>query len=389
MIKRKGFIIITIAFPALALLAMGVYQIISQFEKPQLEEVKIGYIDESGIFTDYTHQGNITLLSFETKDDAKTELINKNISEYFVIPKDYIISGLIDRYTLQRQLEAPESNIIAIKYFLISNLLKSENEAVIDRVKAPLSLISTRLTETGDVASDQGGFQTFIIPYLFSILLIISIFFSSGYLLQGLGEEKENRIMEILLSSVSAKQLITGKILGLGAAGLVQILVWLASASLLVNLASSTIGGFISNIHIPTNLLIIGISYFILGYFLFSIISASVGAISPTVREGQQLSTIFTIVAIIPLYFMPIFMNSPNSPIPLIFTLFPLTAPVTVMAMLGLSDIALWQLICSIVLMIVSIAGGLWLTAKIFHTYLLMYGKRPTIREVLRNLKSA
>jgi len=388
MLKRTGFIIMTLAIPVLALLAIGVYQIFSRVEKPPEQEVKIGYVDESEGFNNYTQQGNITLIIYETREMAKTALINNDIVEYFVIPSDYVKTGIVDRYTLQKQIEVPAENANAIKNFLLSNLLNGESTSIIERVKAPLNIVSTRLTETGTVAPEQGGFQTFIIPYLFSILLIMSIFFSSGYLLQGLGEEKENRIMEILLSSVSTRQLLTGKVLGLGAAGLIQILVWLVSASLLLNIASAAIGGFISTIHIPSDFLILGIIYFVLGYLLFAIISAGVGAVSPTAREGQQLSTIFTLVAIIPFYFMPVLITTPNNLASVILTLFPLTAPVTVMVRMGLADIAIWELVVSIILLIVSIIGGLWLAAKIFRTYLLMYGKRPNLQQIMHNLRS-
>jgi len=388
MLKRTGFIIMTLAIPVLALLAIGVYQIFSRVEKPPEQEVKIGYVDESEGFNNYTQQGNITLIIYETREMAKTALINNDIVEYFVIPSDYVKTGIVDRYTLQKQIEVPAENANAIKNFLLSNLLNGESTSIIERVKAPLNIVSTRLTETGTVAPEQGGFQTFIIPYLFSILLIMSIFFSSCYLLQGLGEEKENRIMEILLSSVSTRQLLTGKVLGLGAAGLIQILVWLVSASLLLNIASAAIGGFISTIHIPSDFLILGIIYFVLGYLLFAIISAGVGAVSPTAREGQQLSTIFTLVAIIPFYFMPVLITTPNNLASVILTLFPLTAPVTVMVRMGLADIAIWELVVSIILLIVSIIGGLWLAAKIFRTYLLMYGKRPNLQQIMHNLRS-
>lgn len=388
MIKRTGFIIMTLALPVLALLAIGVYQIVSKIEKPVVEQVKIGYVDNIGSFTQFTAQQNISLIRYGSTAEAVQALNKKSISEYFVIPADYVATGVIDRFTPERQLEAPAATATAIRGFLLGNLLQGKaGSEIIQRVETPLNLVTTRITETGAPASQQGGYESFIIPYLFSILLVISIFASSGYLLQGLGEEKENRIMEILLSSVSTTQLLTGKVLGLGAAGLVQVIVWLGSAVLMLNLASSTIGGFISTIHIPSNFIVLGIVYFILGYLMFAVISAGVGAVSPTAREGQQLSAIFTVAAIIPFYFMPLLINTPDNPVSTVLTLFPITAPVTVMARLGLSDIAPWELAASIILLIGFIIGGLWFSAKIFRTYLLMYGKRPGLKEIAKSLR--
>ena len=260
--------------------------------------------------------------------------------------------------------------------------------ATVDRVEAPLNLVTTRLTETGAVAPEQGGFGNLIIPVVFSLLLSLSIIFSSSYLLQGLGEEKENRLIEILLSSVSARQLLTGKVLGIGAAGLAQVGVWVISTPLLLSLASSTFGGFISTIRLPAAFLVLAIVYFILGYLLFAVLSAGIGAISSNSREGQQLIAIFTLPVFIPLWFMSLLMLLPNNPIWVILTIFPITAPVEVMIRFGVSEIPAWQLVASIAAMVLSIIGILLLTIKVFRTHLLMYGKRVRFREIIRSLRS-
>ena len=214
-IKRKGFVIMTLAFPLIALLAIGIYQIVQGIDTPPApdEEVTIGYVDEVGVFDDYTSQPDAILIPYLTQEEATSALLAEDISEYFIIPSDYVSTGVVTRYTLERELEPPEETQWAMKSFLLSNLLKGQTSPEIaERVKAPLGLYSIRLDETGDVATEQGGFGAFIIPLLFGVLLIMAIFSSSGYLLQGLGEEKENRIMEILLSSVSTRQLLTGKV---------------------------------------------------------------------------------------------------------------------------------------------------------------------------------
>jgi len=389
-IKRKGFIIMTLIVPLLALLAIGVFQLISGIAKPTVEITTIGYVDESGGFQQYTSQGNITLVCFDTSDDATKALVKGDIKEYFVIPSDYVSIGVISRYTLEKQLDAPGDITAAIKNFLLSNLLGGKiPPETIDRVEAPLNLVTTRLTETGAVAPEQGGLGNLIIPGVFSLLLALSIIFSSTYLLQGLGEEKESRLIEVLLSSVSARQLLIGKVLGLGVAGLVQVVVWVVSAPLLLNLASSSIGGFISTIQLPANFLVLAVVYFILGYLFFAVLSAGIGAISSNSREGQQLIGIFTIPLLIPLWFGSLLIAFPNNPIWVVLTIFPLTAPVEVIIRLGVSDIPAWELAASIAVLALSIIGGLLLTAKVFRTYLLMYGKRPNLGEIVRSLRSA
>jgi ABC-type Na+ efflux pump, permease component len=389
-IKRRGFIIMTVIVPLVALLAIGVSQLVSGIAKPPVaEEVTVGYVDKSGGFDQYTSHGKITLIRFDTPDDATEALVEGDIKEYFVIPPDYISTGVVSRYTLEKQLEAPDDVAAAIRNFLLNNLLAGEVPApTVDRVEAPLNLVTIRLTPTGAIAPEQGGLGNLIIPGVFSLLLVLSIIFSSGYLLQGLSEEKENRLIEILLSSVSARQLLTGKVLGIGAAGLVQVGVWVVSAPILLRLASSTFGGFISTIQLPANFLVLAVVYFILGYLLYAVFSVGIGAISSNSREGQQLIGIFTLPLLIPLWFMSLLIAFPNNLISAVFTIFPLTAPAAVIIRLGVSDIPAWQLATSIAVLVLSIIGVLSLTIKVFRTYLLMYGRRPKLGEIIRSLRS-
>jgi len=389
MIKRKGFIILTLIVPVLALIGIGVFQLVSTDEPPLVETVTIGYLDEAGGFDQYTTQGYIELVRFDTPGDATAALINGDVSEYFVIPSDYLSTGVINRYTIKRQLETPPAIATGIKNFLTSNMLAGKvPPETVYRIEYPLDLVTTRLTETGEVATEQGGYGNVIIPAIFGLLLALSLQAASLYMVEGLGDEKESRLIEVLLSSVSPRQLLTGKVLGLGAAGLVQVVVWLASLPLLLNLASSTIGGFFGTIQLPANFLVLGIVYFILGYLLFAALSAGVGAISSSARDGQPLVMIYAMLVFVPLWFASLLFIFPDSPIWTVLTIFPLTAPIAVMLRLGVAGIAAWELAVSLAVMVLSIIGALLLSVKAFRVYLLMYGKRPGFGEVIRSLRS-
>ena len=390
MIKKKWFIILTLIIPVLVLVVIGVGQLISGSAKPpEAETTTIGYVDEIGGFDQYTTQWNIELVRYDTQDDATTALINRDVDEYLVISSTYTETGVINRYTLEKQLETPPATAAAIKRFLTSNMLSGKvPEDTITLVETPLSLTVIRLTETGDVATEQGGFGNVIIPGVFSFLLAFSLLFSSNYMVQGLGDEKESRLIEVLLSSVSSRQLLIGKVLGLGAAGLIQVVVWLASAPLLLNLASSSFGGFLSTIQIPPNFILLGVVYFILGYFLYASLSMGVGAISPNAREGQQLSMIYTLLTFVPIWFSSLLFIFPDSPVWKVLTIFPVTAPITTMLRLGVSDVAAWELVVSIAVLVFSIFGIMFLAIRAFRIYLLMYGKRPAWGEIIRNLRS-
>ena len=388
-VKRTGFIVLTLAPPLLALLGMGIFNIVSGITKPQTELNQIGYVDEVGDFDRFTTQGDLTLIRFDTAEAATQALIAKEIKEYLVIPPDFISTGIISRYTTQREITPPAATTTAIKKFISSNLLAGKVPATtVTRVEEPLNFITTTLTETGAVAPEQGGFANLVIPIIFGALLAASLSFSSIYLLQGLGAEKENRLMEILLSSVSTRQLITGKVLGIGTAGLVQVAVWVAATPLLLNLASSSIGGFISTVHMPAGLLALAVVYFILGYLVFAVLSVGAAAVSSSVREAQSLASIFTLWAIAPFWLLSLIMAFPNSPAWVVLSIFPFSAPVMVILRLGVTGVPAWQLATSIAVLVSCIIGGLVLSSKLLRTYMLMYGKRPGIGEIIRSLKS-
>lgn len=388
-IKRAGFIIMTLALPVLALLAIGVTQLISGIVKPSgpAQITNIGYVDQTGGFSQFNSQGTVELKPYNTPDTALRALVQKDVKEYFVIPADYATNGMVTIYTLEKQLTAPQEVQTAIKNFLSSNLMVNKIPgATINVIESPLYLNTVRVTDTGEVAKDQGGLSNLIIPLIFGVLLAMSLSFSSSYLLQGLGEEKENRLMEILLSSVSTRQLVTGKVLGIGVAGLIQVVIWVISLPLLLHLASASIGGFISTIHIQANFLAAGIVYFILGYLLFAVLALCIASISPTAREGQGMAAIFTMFSVAPFWFLSLLMLFPNSSVWIVFSIFPFSAPVLVMLRLGLYGIPVWQLAASMAVMVLSIIAGLLLAAKLLRIYLLMYGKRPTIPEIVRSI---
>ncbi len=389
MLHRTGFIIMTLIVPLIFILAIVIYQIVSGAIQPSGEITSIGYVDNIGGFEQYTSQGNINLVRFNSVEEANKSLVAKDVKEYFVLDQSYMSTSLISLYTLEKQLIPPPEEVDAVKNFLTSNLLSGKvPQPTIDIIEASLNVVAVRLTETGAIAPEQGGVGNVLVPAIFSLLLVLSITFSSTYLLQGLGDEKENRLIEVLLSSVSTRQLIIGKVLGIGAAGLAQVLVWVISTPFIVNYASSSVGGFLSTLQIPLNFLLLCIIYFILGYLLFAVISTAIGAISPSAREGQQLATIFTLTAICPLWFASPIIMFPNNPVFIFLTIFPLTAPVTLIMRLGSTDVAAWQIIVSVIVLLLSIAVGLFLTVKIVRTFLLMYGKRPSLGTIIRNLKN-
>jgi len=241
---------------------------------------------------------------------------------------------------------------------------------------------------TQDYVGDP-NMANIIVPGVFALLLGLSLMLGAASLINGLGEEKESRLIQVLFSSVSVRQLLIGKILALGLAGLLQVLVWLLSTPLLLGLASASFGGFLSRMQIPVNFLVLGIIYFILGYLLFAVLSIGVGAICSSAKEGNTLALFYTLGSFVPLWFSSLNMFFPNMSIWVVLTIFPVTAPIMTMLRLGTSGVPLWQIMTSIGVLVLSIVVGLFLSIKIFRMHMLMYGKRPSLAQLVQSLRDA
>ena len=393
MVKTKGFVIITLIFPLIALAILGGYQFIQRIDAQDTTTgiACVGYVDEAGGFDDISQTVEIALIPYQSPEEATKALIAGDIREYFVITPEYVSTGRIDRFTLARELEIPGSTRNEVRSFLLNNLLQAYiSDEKLERAKSPAWFTSTRLDETGQISPEQGGVAgVFLLPYIFSFLFWLAILMCSFTLLEGLAEEKENRIMEILLSSISTRQLLLGKVIGLGIGGLLQILFWFLSGWFILGMVSTTVGGMFIGLEIPVRLIAFGAVYFILGYLIFGTLFAIIGALTPTFREGQQIAFFIVPAGGIPLVFAPFFANNPDHPVTYFLTFFPITAPVSSVIRIGVGNISFWELGLSITLLLISVAVLLFLGAKVFRTFLLMYGKKASLREIIRSLSQA
>ncbi len=190
-LKRTGFIVMTLIVPVLALLGIGIGHVVSGITKPPAEITKIGCVDQTGEFLQFTTQGNIQFVPYDTPEAATQAIAAKDIKEYFIIPGDFLTKGIILRFTTQREVTPPAGTVTAINKFMTSNLLDGKVPAsTITLIESGANVVTTRITESGAVASQQAGLTSLIIPGVFSLLLALSLTFSSAYVIQGLGEEK-------------------------------------------------------------------------------------------------------------------------------------------------------------------------------------------------------
>jgi ABC-2 type transport system permease protein len=399
-VKRSGFIVATILVPLMGAIALGVSALVSGEQVEQFfegaifdESMVVGYVDHCGRFTPTLPAYADKYILYENEDAARAALLAGEVSNYLVIAEDYLQSGDVTAFSSGSSFF---SNAVAvseeyIQDFFSAHLLAGQVDPDLQaRVVDPLHLTPVALDEEGEptTAGAMAFVSTFVVPFLFAILLMITIFTSSGFLLQGVGEEKENRVIEILLSSITTRQLLAGKILGLGALGLLQVLIWVGAG---VGLAAGAVALFsmtgLMNISLTT--VILALVYFLLGYLLFATMMASAGALGSTAREGQQISGIFSFVAALPFMLANFILFQPNSALAKALSYFPLTGSITMMMRLAITTIPPLEIAISIVLQILGILGVLWAGAKLFRFGLLMYGKRPSVAEMWRALRQA
>lgn len=397
-VRRIAFILVTLLIPAMGLVAVVVTAFFSGQASTFLERQfapernRVGVVDQSGLYVPIAPQFANTFVAYPDDVAATRALLDGVVATYIVIPRDYAQSGRVTAYAGQTGFmsSATAADQSTLRAFLVNGLLAGKvDSATLTRATRPLDLQTVTLDAKGKVATG-GPFSLvagFIAPYVFSILLFISVFASSNYLLRGVSEEKENRVIEIILSSVSPAELLAGKVLGLGALGLTQIGIWFLSTLALSGGLSALVAGA-ALILSPAPFLLAGI-YFILGYLLYGTLMAAVGALGTNMRESQQLAGIFSFMAAVPWFAAGLVFTNPNSPIIRILSYFPLTAPTMMMLRLPLTDVPTIDIVVSLVVTTISIPIVLWAGAKVFRMGLLMYGKRPALVEIARALREA
>jgi ABC-2 type transport system permease protein len=397
-IRRPGFIIMTLLIPVLGLvglLAASVFggEVGTFFESQFAPTSKVtGYVDHSGILGAYLPQYADAFVAYPDEGAAREALLAEEIDSYIVLPADYLETGRVMVYGVGggfSTFAAADSG--ALQGFLLDNLLAGRlDETIRARAVDPANIEAVTLDETGEVSTESpfSWLGDFVVPYVFSILFVITLCTTSGFLLQGVSEEKEGRIIEILLSSISSTQLLAGKILGLGAVGLIQVAVWFGAGVALLS-AAATLFTLTGVIKLSVGTITLALVYYVLGYLLFATLLAVAGSMGTTQRESQQIAGIFTFAAAIPWMVIGFIFTNPNAPISVVLSYIPLTAPVMMLIRLGFGQVPAGQTAISLALLTASIMVSLWAGAKIFRTSLLMYGKRPSPKDLVRAFKQA
>lgn len=405
----KSYIFFAFGIPILALLILTVVRIsqgssengnvVTTSSTEELVLETEGYVDQSGLVHAVPEELSGFLLAYETEEQAQAALLADEVSSYYIVPPDYIKQGEIfyvfpdDKpYTLDDQKWIMQRT-------MTFNLLGGDPDLA-DRAWSPIWEVQmvqiSPQVQTGTVVEEdcsRPGSACFsnkfirLIPSILVVIFYIAFMSSSSMLFNSIGTEKENRTIEVLMLSISPRQLLAGKTLAMGLAGLLQTVTWMASIYISLNQGGSTLSlpeGFT----FPFDILAWSVVFFLGGFAFYASLMAGAGAMVPKMKEAG----IANFIAIIPLLFGYIFgllaplANQADSAFMVFLGIFPLTSPVVMIMRLTDTVVPLWQVLLSAVLLFASAYYALSVSAAMFQAQNLLSGQPFSVRQYLRAL---
>jgi len=399
-LRRRSFLIVTLGFPLIALLTT-LFSTYSS-SSPAIESVpsinrmedafdmqygEIGLVDESGVIQVTPPLLEGLFLRYESVAEAEAALKRGEIEAFFHLPVTYLADGYIENVTQEVDLSSQDSS--AIELLLRENWLAELDPTLRQRVEEP---VSPELVEveyifpvSEDETSQNSPQASFAVAYLAAMLLYSTIFMSAAFLLRSITTEKENHIMVVLLTSLQAIDLLTGKMIGLGMLGLGQTIIWAGTAYLVAWLRFSTLpfGQFEISWFLGGMLVL----YFLLGYALFATMMASLGALMPSTKASGPATMLVILPAIVPLMLLGPLTEQPHSLLAIILSLIPFTAPLTMIVRLTQVEVPLWQLISSVLLMLLTIPILLRIVARLFRAQILLDSTDFSLRRLFTLLR--
>jgi ABC-2 type transport system permease protein len=381
-LRRKSFLFFAFVFP---LLMIGANIGISYVVANQVEETgtlgTVGYVDQAGLLAPALERPD-EFQPYRDLDSAAAALADGNIGAYFVVPPDYMSSGRVDAFTYQ---SVPAGIEEQFSDFVRANLLADRDPLVAERLQQPADITMATLDGSREL-TQESAFGLIMTPIIFAIVFSMSITMTSSFLMQNVAEEKETRMVELMMTSITPLQMLWGKILGLGALGLVQVTGW-ALAGGAIYLASGSGRDLLSSLNLSPWMLALAALYLLLGYLLYGSLLAGIGASSSSLQEAQTISSVSALIAMSPIFAFMSFLQNANGPLPLALSLIPFTSPMAMMMRVSLGTVPLWQIGFSMALLAAGAAVVVWLAAWIFRVGLLMTGKRLGLRTLFRLIR--
>jgi ABC-2 type transport system permease protein len=262
------------------------------------------------------------------------------------------------------------------------------NADLADKLLKGVAVRTVRVSDEGE--KEDAGVGSFVVALFFVMILYVTLILYGITVMRSVIEEKSSRIFEVLLSTVKPVELMAGKILGVAAVGLTQYLIWAVMMAITGGAtAAIAMRGPLGNLSLSGPVLIFFVVYFLLGYLLFSSMFAALGAAVNSEQEAQQLQMLVMWMLIVPMITMQLVMRSPSSQTSVILSLIPFFGPILMFLRIVVQMPPAWQIAASIVSILATTALVMWICARIYRVGILMYGKRPTLPEIIRWVRAA
>lgn len=325
---------------------------------------KVGLVDQSGLIEKIPPElPDGVFVPYQDPSSALAALQAGDIDQYVVIPADYLSNGDVTVYDTQFSLlSGGDEQSIAfgsgnewMLRMLIDQNLAGDRQlaaAIFNPTPATQHVLAPEEPEVAAADQKAAGAVARIMPYIFYFVLIVG----SGYLLQSVTAEKENRTAEVLLLSLRPRDLMIGKVIGLGVIAFLQLAIWLGVGAFLLNRGSTFLN--LSDYSLPLSFYVWAVLFLLFGYLLYGSIMAAGGAIAPSAREGGQLTWVLIVPLMPTLMFSSEFLEAPNGALSVALSLIPFSAPSAMVTRLAVADVPLWQPLLSL--------AGLAVTAYIF-----------------------
>jgi ABC-2 type transport system permease protein len=368
---RRRFIVAVLSLPLVFAFTLLLVWFVARSE---IDRRPAGVVDESGLLSEILPKqaestGQVELRPYPTERLARQALAEGKIQAYFVIAADYLSSGRVQATALS---ELGGNARGTLEASLRSALLRSQPAAVAQRIKAGSTLEVVALDGNRRMRSNE-VFNLFIPVFAF-LVLMLTIFTTSGYLMQSVSEERENRTLEVMMTCLSPNQLMSGKTLGILGVGLTQLGIWLGAGLIFLGLAR------LSQMALPP----IGISAGLIALMIASLLPAlviiaagmaAIGAVVADFNEGNQISGPFSLPFLIPVILIGTILREPQGTLATWMTFIPFTAPGTLVLRASFSSVPAWQMAASLALLCLTAAGALWLAGRAFRMGMLHYGR--------------
>jgi ABC-2 type transport system permease protein len=353
----------------------------------------IGYVDQTGELAtveSVTVDGDtLRLTAYQDPDAARRALDAGEVAGYLVIPEGYFAGhspGATPTFYGEKRPSDKLEN--AMTLFMRRAMLPEASASTLARLDNPSS-VTYVARETGErVGQGPALVVRIATPAFLAMVFVLSVFASANQMGSAVVREKEHRAMEIVITSISPRDLVAGKVLGMTLVSLTQVAVWTVGALVGIGLAlSGTLR--IQDLSIPWSAVLWAALLGIPGYFLYAVLGAGLGVIAGDKQQARQLAGLLGFLGMAPLYFSAILVENIDGRLGVGLTLFPLTAPYVALFRTMLSEVPTWQLFASLGILLATLAASVWFVTRTFRAAMLLYGQALQPREILRALRQA